>query len=203
MSYSLVSYHFNPYKIGQIVKQYAKNRGISQTVMASKTGLSYDTVGNIYAGKVQKIPFEYIFKICVVLAIPVEVIMMLMLKDEDIDFEDEVLLYDTTEDKSVPVSDAVPTLIPGTVPDAVADTAVAVAAAVPAIEEAAGAAHDVSHVLSYDDITDAVEKVRSYYEAHIQDLKEAFEKERESHERHCKQLHELAMGIMVSKRQTP
>lgn len=202
MSYSLVSYHFNPYKIGQIVKQYAKNRGISQTVMASKTGLSYDTVGNIYAGKVQKIPFEYIFKICVVLAIPVEVIMMLMLKDEDIDFEDEVLLYDTSEDKPVPVSDAVPTLIAGSVPDAVADTVVAVAAVVPAIE-ATGAAHDISPALSYDDISDAVEKVRSYYEAHIQDLKEAFEKERESHERHCKQLHELAMGIMVSKRQTP
>lgn len=200
MPQSLVSYHFNSYKTGQIIKQYAKDRGVSQASMAAKTGLSFDTVGNIYAGKVQKIPFEYLFKFCVVLAIPIEVFMMLMLKDEDIDFEDQVLLYNTIEDKPVPVADAVPSLIAGAVPDAVVDTAVAVAAAAPALEAVVAATADSSHTyFTADDVNDAVDKVRKSYEAHISDLKEAFAQEREASERHCKQLHELAMGMISAR----
>lgn len=201
MAHSLVSFHFTPYKTGQIIKQYAKDRGISQASMAAKTGLSFDTVGNIYGGKVQKIPFEYLFKMCVVLAIPIEVVMMLMLKDEDIDFEDQVLLYNSAEDKSVPVADAVPTLIAGTVPDAVADTAVAVAAASPVIEAVAAAAESVHNTYyTAEDIEEAVEKAKETYRDYIKDLKDSFANERAAYSRNCEQMHQLAMSILEVKR---
>lgn len=199
MPHSIVSFHFSPYKIGQILRQYAKERNISQTSMQAKTGLSYDTIGNIYAGKVQKIPFEYLFKFCIVMEIPIEVIMMLMLKDEDIDFKDKVLLYDTVEDVSVPVADAVPSLIAGPVPDEVADAAVAVAAAAPVLDAAAAAADLGRGYYTEEDINSVIKRVKEQHSAHINDLKSAFEQEREAHRRHCEQLHALAMGLVSSR----
>lgn len=195
MSYSLVSFHFNPFKLGQVCKQYAKDRGISQAVMAARTGLSYDTVGNIYAGKVQKIPFEYVFKICVVLGIPVEVVMMLMLKDEDIDFADQVMLYNTVEDKTVPVPDAVPDLIPGPVPDSVADTAIAVAASVTPIEPSA-AVDPLRGCYTPDDLHMIIDRINAAHSAHVQDLKTQFDLEREAHASHDAKLHEITMAVL-------
>lgn len=199
MSYSLVSFHFNPFKLGQVCKQYAKDRGISQAAMAARTGLSYDTVGNIYAGKVQKIPFEYVFKICVVLGIPVEVVMMLMLKDEDIDFADQVLLYNTVEDKTVPVPDAVPDLIAGPVPDSVADTAIAVAASVTPLEPAASV-DPLRSCYTPDDVHTIIERINAAHAAHVQDLKEQFAKEREASAKGSEYLHSLAMRLLDSGR---
>lgn len=124
MPKSLEMFHFDPVKFGLIVKRSAKEKGVSQTYMAARTGLSYDTVGNIYAGKIQKFAFEHLFKICVVLGMSVEVMMLLLLKDEEIDFEEEILLYDTSSDKLVPVHEAIPSMVPGPVPEAVADTAI-------------------------------------------------------------------------------
>lgn len=198
MSESLITFHFSPYKTGQILRQYAKDRGISQAAMAARIGLSYDTVGNIYAGKVQKIPFEYMFKMCVALAIPIEVIQMLMLKDEDIDFEDQVLLYEPTKDKSIPAVDAVPSLIPSEVPDAVADTAVAVAAAAPAIAAAAASAPDMSRTyFTSDDIQIAVSRAQADHSAHVQDLKSQFDRERDAAAKHNERLHEITMAVLA------
>lgn len=203
MSYSLVSFHFNPYKLGQICKQYAKDRGISQAAMAARTGLSYDTVGNIYAGKVQKIPLEYVFKLCVVLAIPIEVIMMLMLKEEDIDFADQVMIYDTAKEETVPVEDAVPTLAPSTVPETVVDTAVAVAAA--PVPELPASDHPHNGYTS-EEMHAIIERVKAAHAAHladvkathaahVQDLKDQIAKERDAATRHSEQLHALAMSM--------
>lgn len=198
MSNSLVSFHFNPFKLGQICKQYAKDRGFSQAVMAARTGLSYDTVGNIYAGKVQKIPFEYVFKFCVVLAIPIEVVMMLMLKDEDIDFAEQVLLYNTVEDKPVPVEDAVPDLVPGDVPAAVVDTAVNVAAADPVIEAAIAPAENLHNGYTVDELRTIINKITVMHDAHIQDLKDVHVREQETSAKHCEQLYNLAMSLANS-----
>lgn len=189
MAFSLESFHFNPVKFGQIVKQYAKERGISQATMAARTGMSFDALGNLYSGKVQKPAFETVFKICVVLAVPVEVIMMLMLKDEDIDFEDKVLLYDTTQDAVIKAVNAVPSFVPDAVPDAVADTATAVTAAMPT---GAVVEHVASAVISPDEL-------KAAHAAHVADLKEAFAREREVHTRHCEQIHALAMGVLTAR----
>ena len=189
MSHNIVSFHFNPLKCGQIIRQYAKNRGISQEALAARIGISYDTMGNIYAGKVQKIPFESVFKICVVLGVPIEVIMMLMLKDEDIDFADQVLLYDTVGDKAVPVEDAVPTLVAGPVPESVADAA----ASAPPME---AVHHDTAHTCHiHGDQHALVEILTAAHALHTKDLKEQFDKEREAYARHVDQLHKLIESL--------
>lgn len=197
MAYSLASFHFNPIKFGQICKQYAKDRGISQASMAANTGLSYDTVVNIYQGKVQKIPFEYVFKMCVVLAIPIEVVMMIMLKDEEIDFLDQVMLYNTVEDVVVPVEEAVPTLVPAETPEAVVETAAQVTAAMPVVE-ASVARSDAGHNAgSYtaEELHTIIGKINDAHNAHLDDLRTAHAREQEAAEKHCEQLFKLAMTI--------
>lgn len=192
MSHNIVTFHFNPLKCGQIIRQYAKNRGISQEVLAARIGISYDTMGNIYAGKVQKIPFEYLFKISVVLAVPLEVLMMLMLKDEDIDFADQVLLYDTVDDKAVPVEDAVPTMVAGSVPESVADAA----ASAPPMESAH---HDEAHTYHvHADHQALIDILNAAHAAHIQDLKAQFAHEREAAARTADQLYTLAKSMTGS-----
>lgn len=207
MPQSLVQFHFNPIKFGQIIRTTAKEKGISQASMAARTGLSYDTVGNIYGGKVQKIPFEYVFKICVVLGTSIEVVEMLMLKDEDIDFEDRVLLYDTQDDKIVPLPETVPTLVPGPVTDAVANAAIAAVnvhtpAADPAvgyytIEDISRAVEQVNahHASIISHMTESRQHLIQQHERHIADLKAQHENERVTAERYQKLLHRLIDSI--------
>lgn len=207
MAQTLVQFHFNPIKFGQIIRTTAKEKGVSQASMAAKTGLSYDTVGNIYGGKVQKIPFEYVFKICVVLGTPIEVVMMLMLKDENIDFEEDVLLYDTQDDKTVSLPDTVPTLVPGPVTDAVANAAIA------ATNVTASSAEPPAGYYTIEDINRAVDQANAHHatvishitesrqhliqqhERHIADLKAQQEAERLTAERYQKLLHRLIDSI--------
>lgn len=209
MPQSLVQFHFNPIKFGQVIRTYAKDRGVSQVSMAAKTGISYDTVGNIYTGKVQKIPFEYVFKICVVLGIAMEVLETLMLKDEDIDFEDQVLLYDTQQDTNVQMSDVFPTLVPGPVPESVANAAIAAAGASPlppsevpsgyyTIEDLnrAVAQANAKHEIIIAHMEESRAHLIKQHEQHISDLKAQHENERVTAERYQKLLHRLIDGVM-------
>jgi transcriptional regulator with XRE-family HTH domain len=127
MSASLNEFHFNPVKLGQILKQLCKDKGISIAYLHKRTDITRDTIENIMRGAVRDVKFEQIFKFCVVLGIPVEALLLLMLKDEDIDFIDQVLLYDNKEDEAIPASDI--DSVPGFVPDTVVAAAEAVAAA--------------------------------------------------------------------------
>lgn len=126
MTYDLIHFHFNPVKTGQIIKQLCLDRGTSMAALAKKTGITYDTMDNIFRGRVDA-KFEQLFKICCVLGTPIEVLMLLMLKDEEIDFVDQVLLYDNKEDEAIPASDI--DSVPSSVPDTVIAAAEAVAAA--------------------------------------------------------------------------
>ena len=207
MSQSLEQFHFNPIKFGQVIRTFAKDRGVSQVSMAAKTGLSYDTVGNIYTGKVQKIPFEYVFKICVVLGIAMEVLETLMLKAEDIDFVDQVLLYDTQKDTTIPINDAVPSHVPGPVPESVANAAIAATNAPPpssdvpagyyTIEDLnrAVAQANAKHELIIAHMAESREHLIKQHERHISDLKAQHENERATAERYQKLLHRLIDGV--------
>ena len=126
MTYDLVHFHFNPIKTGQIIKQLCIDRGMSMASLAKKTGITYDTMDNIFRGRIQDMKFEALFKICCMLGLPIEVLMLLMLKDEDIDFMDHVLLYNNKEDEAFPVTDI--DSVPSSVPNAVLAAAEAVAA---------------------------------------------------------------------------
>lgn len=130
-----------------------------------------------------------------------EVMLLLMLKGEDIDFKDRILTYDSRKDEELPVPVALPSMTPGVVTDSVADTAVAVAAAAPVLEAAAAATTPLPDHIFYtaDDIDQAVRKAKAEYESRIADLKEAFDKERESTAKHFDQLHQLAMGVLAHR----
>ena len=128
MPQTLEQFHFNAVKLGQILKQFCIDKHVSKTVLAKETGISRDTIKHIFTGSVQEIPFEKLFKICVVLGVPMVVIEMLMIKDEDIDFADRIVLYDTTTGAALPVTEV------DTEQIAVPDTVVAVAEAVAATE---------------------------------------------------------------------
>lgn len=195
MAESLESYHVNTIKVGAVLRQMAKEKHISQEKMSAKTGLSYDTVGNIYAGKTQKLPLEYFMKICIILETSFESMILLMLKDEDIDFADRILTYDARKDIEVPVLDVLPSMTPGVVPDAVTDTAAAVTIATSAMDAA-----PMSEVAHTDDLKPIVDAIRHEYEAHIADLKEQLASERAANAIHAEQLHSLAMGILQKER---
>ena len=75
---------------------------------------------------------------------PIEVLMLLMLKDEDIDFAEQVLLYDTKEDEAVPSTDV--ESVPSSVPSTVIAAAEAVAATDNPPEPARRSAENPDHV---------------------------------------------------------
>jgi DNA-binding Xre family transcriptional regulator len=95
--------------------------------VCKQTGITRDTFDNILRGSVHDIKFEQLFKICCVLEIPVAVIEMLMIRDEDIDFADQVVMYDAANNDVLPVSDVDAEQVP--VPTTVVAVAEAVAAA--------------------------------------------------------------------------
>ena len=139
MDQSLITFHFNALKAGQIIKQFCEVRGISKASLAAKTGVSYDTVDNFFRGMVKEVQFERIFKYCVVLGVPLELFTLQWLEGEHIDFADEVLLYNPDSKASTAAE-----LPPGTVADSVPDTVAAVADAVTHIAQTIPHIHDDS-----------------------------------------------------------
>lgn len=127
MSQSLASWHVNPRKLGQILKQYIREGGYSVASVAKSTGISRDTVDNILSGKVQEVSFEKLMKICCAIMVPMTAVKTLLIKDEDIDFEDRILLYDVGSSDILPVTDVDTAQMP--VPESVVVAAEAVAAA--------------------------------------------------------------------------
>ena len=127
MTYTLRDFHFNPIKLGQIIKQFCAEKDVRPSYVCKKTGITRDTFDNILRGSVHDIKFEQLFKICCVLEIPVAVIEMLMIRDEDIDFADQVVMYDAANNDVLPVSDVDAEQVP--VPTTVVAVAEAVAAA--------------------------------------------------------------------------
>ena len=95
--------------------------------LAKKTGISRDTLRNIFTGETQEVSFEKLFKICHAIETPLVVVEMLMFKDEDTDFADKILYYDPAKGDILPAADVDPDQLP--VPETVVAAAEAVAAA--------------------------------------------------------------------------
>lgn len=178
MPQSLQGFHFNSRKFGLIIKKMAQEKGISQASMAAQTGLSYDIVGNTYTGKTAKIPAEYVFKMCVVLGVSIEVIMMLMLKDEPVDFLDSVMLYDTTQNDVVAYPDVKPDLADGVVSDAVSGVAES-AAQLSSPEEDAPNGY-----FTKEDVDEHVATVTKHLTSQLEHLKEVIRIMSEQHKAH-------------------
>lgn len=188
---TLESFHFNARKSGQIFKQLCKERGVSQAALAAQTGVSYDTVGNVLAGKIQDIQFERVFKFCAVLGVPIEVYMLLMLKDEEIDFRDQVLLYNPAKDESTPVSD-VPDKTPSPVTEAVA--AAAQAATVP--QEMQEIVPEGRNMYTRDDLVALLNRMERQHAQHIAHLQEQFAQERAAAREYHDRTHALLAHVI-------
>lgn len=125
----LVVYHLNPVKTGQIVNQMREEYGESVGGLSRRIGESYDVVSNIIRGR-GGLSLERAFKICVALRFPLESFMRLNLKGDNISFWDDILLYDITTGKTVPMTDPRISDIPSSVSSELA-TVATVAASIP------------------------------------------------------------------------
>ena len=126
MPQNLVQFPFNPSKLGQILLQFSLQYNVSKSALSKKTGISRDTITNIFSGDTQEVSFEKLFKICCVLGVPMVVIEKLMVQDEDIDFADKIVMYDTASGDVLPATEVDIEKMP--VPDTVIAAAEAVAA---------------------------------------------------------------------------
>ena len=126
MACTLDKFHFNSVKIGQILERFAKERGVGKGTLSRMIGVSRDTLTNIFSGDTQEVSFEKVFKICVALGIPMIAIEKLAVLDEDTDFADRIVMYDTASGDVLPATEVDIKQMP--VPETVAAVAEAVAA---------------------------------------------------------------------------
>lgn len=160
MPCTLQEFHFNSIKLGQIIKQLCADRKMKPSYICKCTGITRDTFDNIIRGFVHDIKFEQLFKICCVLEIPVAVIEALMIKDEDIDFADQIVYYDAANGEILPIAEVDAAQIP------VSDTVVAVAEAVAAAENPPAPAH----------VSRSTEEYIAFLQSHIDQLTALLEK---------------------------
>lgn len=172
MSYTLDAFHFSAEKSAKILRQYCKERNVSHSTLAKCTGCSYDTIGNVLSGKIQDLTFERVFKICVVLGVPVEAYMLLMLKDEDITFADDVLLYDPEHGGELHVQGtALP--VGGIIPDSVA------AVATPGLHDQRTMIPLDVEMYSRDELQAVLDRVTRCHEHHMADMRNHAEMQHE------------------------
>lgn len=99
---TLGMFHFDQEKSGRILKDWAKESGLSYQELAKETGITYDTVTNSLSGKIKELNLERVFKLSVATGHSVCEYIRLMMEDEDIDFGDRVLLLVDKDKAPVP-----------------------------------------------------------------------------------------------------
>lgn len=128
--YSLFTFRFNPLKIGAALRQLKKVSGHTADDIEYKAGISADTTKNLLKGK-GVLTLERALKYCVVFKIPLESFVALLIEGEDIDFADQILMYDPTKSKTTPLTADEVTPIADTLPEAVVEATLAVAETTP------------------------------------------------------------------------
>ena len=154
MACSLAQFHFNSVKLGQILMHFAEERGIGKGALSRMTGISRDTITNIFNGDTQEVSFEKVFKMCVAFGVPMIAFEKLGVLDEDTDFADKIVMYDIASGE----------VLPATVVDIksmpVPETVVAVAEAVAAVDNPSQPAQS----------TRTTEEYVTFLQAHIERL---------------------------------
>ena len=126
MACTLDKFHFNSVKIGQILERFAKERGVGKGTLSRMIGVSRDTLTNIFSGDTQEVSFEKVFKMCVAFGVPMIAFEKLGVLDEDTDFADKIVMYDTASGDVLPATEVDIEKMP--VPETVLAAAEAVAA---------------------------------------------------------------------------
>ena len=165
MPESLKEFHFSAAKSANIIRQYIEERNTTPLKLSNRTGITYDTIGNILSGKVRDIKFEQLFKICVALAIPLEVYEQLMINGEDIDFADEILLYSPRHDEVIPATDKELSVDSTIIPESVA------AVATPTPSPQGGIASVEVDTYSRDELRAMLDRIGQCHEQHMADMR--------------------------------
>lgn len=176
MSVSLRDFHFSAEQSGAIMNQFRKELGLSCGKVERLTGILDDTLGNFFGGDTRDIKLETAFKLCVVFKIPFMAYLLLMLKDADVDFMDDVLLYDPRQDEAIPVGDhdvTASSVVPDSVAAAAADTtppdpAPTVLPAAPAFDS-----------YTREELTAVLDRVCACHEQHVADMRANAERQQE------------------------
>lgn len=157
--HSLASYKLDLVKTGVILHGLRRLRKMSRAYVAESIGVTSDIIGNIEKG-LGGLSFERMLKLCALYETPIIAVVLLIIKDEDIDFRSSILVYDHKSDDATPVSDESVPDVPGVIPDAIVAAAESVEAAPPA-PAPEPVQSDPQAVLS---------AVMSAHDAHIADL---------------------------------
>lgn len=158
---SLDNYKLNLVKTGVILQELRETRKMSRSYVADSIGVSTDVIGNLEKG-LGGLSLERSIKLCVLYEIPLVALELLIVKDEDIDFRDSILVYDHQNDDATPITDESVPEVPGVIPDSVVEAAASVDTSVPHIP------HDI-HLGEHKAMIETLLRVHS---EHVADLRE-------------------------------
>lgn len=105
MAQSLKNFHFDQDKSGKILNTWAKDAGVSIKTLGDDTGYTFDTINNSLHGKIKDLSLERVFKIATRTGHSVCEYILLMLKDEDIDFADQIHVLRSKDMILVPLNE--------------------------------------------------------------------------------------------------
>lgn len=105
MAQDLKNFHFDQDKSGRILNGWAKDAGVSIKTLGDDTGYTFDTINNSLHGKIKDLSLERVFKIATRTGHSVCEYILLMLKDEDIDFADQIHVLRSKDMILVPLNE--------------------------------------------------------------------------------------------------
>lgn len=183
---NLITFHFNPEKSGNILKRFAKDAGLSYQRLGDSIGYSYDTINNSLGGKVKELSLERVFKICTITGHSVCEYLREMLKDEDIDFADQIHVLREADFVLVPYEDAtVQTPVQTPVQTSNIEQNPMYQAAYQAMMQQAAATHQAN-----------LDRFRSIHEGYVKMLedshKKAIEDQEKAHQEHIATVRKVA-----------
>lgn len=117
MQKTLLEYHFDPKKSGEILKRWVKDAGMSYAEVADQTGYSQDTINNSLSGKIKELSLERVFKIAVLTGHSVCEYLREMLDGADIAFADRIHVLTDKPLHMVKYTDTIAPSLPAVLPE--------------------------------------------------------------------------------------
>lgn len=161
---NLADFHFEPAKSGKILKKWIQDAGVSYAYVSKETGITPDTLNNCMRGLVQDLRIERVFKIGLVTGHTVDEYVFEMMKDEEIDFVDQIAEVYTAE-KSAPVIETKPA-----------------PASAPAHKETHSAAFEEISQRLHAEQNEILDRFKNVYTAYVEQLKDQIRQLKESRE---------------------
>lgn len=162
---NLADFHFEPAKSGKILKKWIQDAGVSYAYVSKETGITPDTLNNCTRGLVQDLRIERVFKIGLVTGHTVDEYIFETMKDEEIDFVDQIAeVY--TADNSAPVIETKPAPV-----------------SQPEHKETHAAAFEEISLRLHAEQNEILNRFKNVYTAYVEQLKESREIMKQQYEK--------------------